>query len=170
MAIENGALHHLKSCGTTLVSHYTDDAENNYRTLRRGFFKLGCILEAFNEVTGMVTNIHKSIVVPIRFYHLYLDDIMQIFPIQHSNFEIKYPSLTLITRSQKNVDVDVLIDKQASKLIPWHGNNIAAADRGTLVKSVRTSQYIFHITSLGFPLNTLQTINKLVRSIHFVYG
>jgi hypothetical protein len=57
-----------------------------------------------------------------------------------------------------------LVDKAASKLVPWHGKNIAAAGRCTLIKSVITSQAIFHITPLYLPPGTLLTINKIERA------
>jgi hypothetical protein len=41
------------------------------------------------------------------------------------------------------------------------GKNIAAARRRTLIKSVITSQAIFHITLLYLPTGTLLAINKI---------
>jgi hypothetical protein len=48
------------------------------------------------------------------------------------------------------VDVQPLVDKAGSKLVPWHGKNIVAIGGCTLVKSVITSQAIFYITPRCF--------------------
>jgi hypothetical protein len=121
-------------------------------------------LEGFGEVTGLVTKVHKSIAVPIRYANLDLDDIMQSLPIQRANFPIKYLGLPLSHRRIKGIDVQPLVDKAASKLAPWHGKNIAAAGRCTLIKSVITFQAIFHITPPALPPGTLQALDKIERA------
>jgi hypothetical protein len=98
---------------------------------------LAHILDGFGEVKGLVTNVHKSIAVPIRCANIDLDDIMQSLPIQRANFLIKYLGLPLSPRSIKNIYVQPLVDKAASKLVPWHGQNIAATGRCTLIKQGR---------------------------------
>jgi hypothetical protein len=165
LATANGDLHRLRGRGPSIrTSLYADDATIFIAPFKEDFVALAHILEGFGEVTGLVTNMHKSIAVPIRCSALDLDDIMQGFPIRRTNFPIKYLGLHLSTRGLKGVDVQPLVDKVASKLVPWEGKTIAAAGRGTLVKSVLTSQAIFHITSLVVPPGVLQTINKLQRS------
>jgi hypothetical protein len=52
---------------------------------------------------------------------------MQGFPIRRTNFPIKYLGLPLSTRGLKGVDVQPLVDKVTSKLVPWEGKTIAAA-------------------------------------------
>jgi hypothetical protein len=123
-------------------------------------------LNGFVEVMGVVTNVHKSIVVLIRCANIDLDEIMEILPIQRANFPIKYLGLPLTHRSIKNIDVQPLVDKVASKLVPWHGKNIAAARRCTLVKSVITSQAIF--TSRYYPsLPVLCLLSTRLKELSF---
>jgi hypothetical protein len=93
---------------------------------------------------------------------------MQGLPIHLSNFPRKYLGLPLSTRGLKTIDVQPLINKAASMFTPWYGTNIAMAGRGTHVKSVVTSQAIFHLMPLVIPPNILQTFNKLERSIFWV--
>jgi hypothetical protein len=52
----------------------------------------------------------------------------------------------------------------AGKLVPWDGKCINIAGRGSLVKSVLTSQTIFHITPLNIPPGCLLSLNKIERA------
>jgi mannosylglycoprotein endo-beta-mannosidase len=128
LATTNGDLHRLRGRGPSIrTSLYADDAAIFIAPFREDFVALAHILEGFGEVTGLVTNMHKSIAVPIRCSALDLDDIMQGFPIRRTNFPIKYLGLPLSTRGLKGVDVQPLVDKVTSKLVPWEGKTIAAA-------------------------------------------
>ena len=52
----------------------------------------------------------------------------------------------------------------SGKLVTWDGKNATVAGRGTLVKSVLTSQAIFHLTPLPIPPGCLQSMNKIERA------
>jgi hypothetical protein len=165
IATQRGDLHCLRGQGPRVhTSLYADDAAIFIAPFKEDFVALASILEGFGEVTGLVTNVHKSIAVPIRCANLDLDDIMQSLQIQCANFPIKYLGLTLSHRRIKGIDVQPLIDKAASKLAPWHGKNIMVAGRCTLIKSVITSQAIFHIMPLALPPGTLQAFDKIERA------
>jgi hypothetical protein len=64
----------------------------------------------------------------------------------------------------KRVDFQPLEDKMAGKLVPWDGKCINIAGRGALVKSVLTSQTIFHISPLNIPTGCLLSLNKIERA------
>jgi hypothetical protein len=49
---------------------------------------LSRILHGFGEVTGLVTNVQKSMVVSIRCFEIDLDDILHEFPSIRSHFTI----------------------------------------------------------------------------------
>jgi hypothetical protein len=146
------------------MSLYADDVVIFIAPFKVDFEVLSHILDGFCEVTGLVTNVHKSMAVPIRCANIDLDEIMQSLPIQRANFPIRYLGFPLTHRSIRNIDVQPLVDKAAFKLVPWHGKNIATAGRCTLVKSVITSQAIFHIMQLTLPLGTLLAFNKIERA------
>jgi hypothetical protein len=82
-------------------------------------------------------------------------------PVIRDSFPIKYLGLTLSVWQLKRVDFQPLEDKMAGKLVTWDGKNINAAGRGALVKSVLTSQAIFHLTPLRIPPGCLASINKI---------
>jgi hypothetical protein len=52
----------------------------------------------------------------------------------------------------------------AGKLVTWDGKNINVAGRGALVKSVLTSQAIFHLTPLNLPPGCIVSMNKIERA------
>jgi hypothetical protein len=164
IATHNGDLHRLRGRGPTVRTFlYADDATIFIAPFKEDFEVLAHILDGFGEVTGLVTNVQKSIAVPIRCANIDLDDIMQSLPIQRATYLIKYLGLPLSHRSVNNIDVQPLVDKAASKLVPWHRKNIAAAGRCTLINSFITSQAIFHITPLYLPPGTLLAFNKIER-------
>jgi hypothetical protein len=52
----------------------------------------------------------------------------------------------------------------AGKLVTWDGKNINTAGRGALIKSVLTSQAIFHLTPLRIPPCCVASMNKIERA------
>jgi hypothetical protein len=169
IATHNGDLHRLRGRGPTVrTSLYADDATIFIAPFKEDFEVLAHILDGFGEVTGLVTDVQKSITVPIRCANIDLDDIMQSLPIQRVTFPIKYLGLPLSHRSVKNIDVQPLVDRAASKLVPWHRKNIATVGRCTLINSIITSQAIFHITPLYLPPGTLLAFNKIERPFFWV--
>ena len=62
------------------------------------------------------------------------------------------------------MDFQHLEDKVAAKLPPWQGRNITTIGRAALVKSVLTSQVVYHITSLNVPAGVLHNVNRIERA------
>ena len=165
MATARGELHRLRGHGPIVrTSLYADDAAIFVAPYKEDLRTIAEILEGFGEVTGLVTNIHKSMAAPIRCSNIDLGDIMQHFPVPLCTFPMKYLGLPLSTRRLKIIDVQPLLDKMANKLAPWQGKYIATAGRGTLVKSVITTRAIHHITPLTIPPSLFHAINKLKRA------
>jgi hypothetical protein len=59
---------------------------------------------------------------------------------------------------------NILKTKCAGKLPTWNGKFVTVAGRTALVKSVLSSQAIYHVTPLSIPPGTLKFINKLERA------
>ena len=146
------------------TSLYGDDAAVFVAPIKKDIDNLSVLLGAFGDVTGLCTNFQKSSVVPIRCRHLQLDNILQNFPAARASFPIKYLGLPLSVWRLKVQDFQFLVDKAASKLVPWDGQNITAIGRAALVKSVLSSQAIYFITPLVVPPSILHNVNKLERA------
>ena len=115
-------------------------------------------------MTGLCTNFHKSDLVPIRCHNLDLDEILEGIPVTRTTFPTRYLGLPLSVWALRRVDFQHLEDKVAGKIPTWDGNLITAAGRTSLVKSVLTSQAIYHLTPLLVPPSTISHINKLERA------
>jgi hypothetical protein len=75
-----------------------------------------------------------------------ISDALADFPRKVSSFPGKYLGLPLHTRKLRRVDDQPLIDKIGGRLPGWKGKMLSSAGRETLVKSVLTSQPIYHLT------------------------
>ena len=115
-------------------------------------------------VTGLCTNFQKSSVVPIRCANVDLEYVLHGLPVVPTSFPMRYLGLPLSVRRLKRGDFQYLEDKCAGKIPPWQGRYITTIGRGTLVKSVLSSQAIYSLTPLIVHPAVLQNINKLERA------
>lgn len=165
LATHRGLLHKLRGRRAILrTSLYADDAAVFLAPIKEDIDNFTQILNYFGQVTGLCTNFQKSSVVPIRCRDINLDHILAALPASRTAFPIKYLGLPLSVRRLRRGDFQFLEDKVAARLVPWDGENITAIGRGALVKSVLTSQVIYHIIALRPPSGTLLNITKLERA------
>lgn len=118
------------------------------------------ILHNFGLVTDLNTNLHKSSVVAIRCDMLDLHGISQNFPTIQTGFPMKYLELPLAINKLRQIDIQPLEDKAATKLAAWKGKLLTPAGRATLAKSVLTSQAIYFLTSTKAPKSVLKRLDK----------
>ena len=101
---------------------------------------------------------------PIHCNHLDLCYLTENLPEARASFPLRYLGLPLSVWQPKLVDLQFLVDKVASKLTTYEGQNITTIGRTTLVKSVITSQLVYPATPLVIPPSILHTVNKLERA------
>jgi hypothetical protein len=77
---------------------------------------LSHILQDFDEVTGLVTNVQKSMVVPIRCSEIDLEEILHGFPALRSSFPMHYLGLPLLVYRLRSGEFQYIVDKMASQL------------------------------------------------------
>jgi mannosylglycoprotein endo-beta-mannosidase len=165
LATHHNLLHKIRGRGTIIrTSLYADDAAVFMHPKKEDIKNLSAILDYFGEATGLHTNFQKSSVIPIHCRGIDLDDVLGGLPVIRDSFPIKYLGLPLSVWQLKRVDFQPLEDKMAGKLVTWDGKNINAAGRGALVKSVLTSQAIFHLTPLRISPGCLASMNKIERA------
>jgi hypothetical protein len=68
------------------------------------------------------------------------------FPGKISAFPDKYLGLPLHTHKLRRVDVQPLLDKIGARIPRWKGKLLSMAGGETLVKTILTSQPIYHLT------------------------
>jgi hypothetical protein len=118
----------------------------------------------FGEVTGLATNVQKSMMVPIRCSEIDLVASLLGFPATRSNFSIRYLGLPLLVHRLKTRDFQYIVDKMASKLPIGQGKYVTTAGRAALIRSVIVSIALYPLTVLPNPKGILEAINKLERA------
>jgi hypothetical protein len=114
---------------------------------------LAWILNNFGKVTGLVTNVGKSLVAQIRCNDIDLEQVLHDLPEATKRFSMKYLGLPLLVKRLKWVHFHYLEDKVVGRLAPFVGKYFNIAGRMTLVKSVFTSQTIYPLPLFMCRLN-----------------
>jgi hypothetical protein len=146
------------------TSLYANDAVIFMAPRKDDMETLSRILKDFGEVTGLVTNVQKSMVAPIRCSEINLEEILNGFPALRSSFPIRYLGLPLSIHRHRSGEFQYIVDKMASKLPLGQGKYITTAGRVELIKSVITSQAIYPLTVLPVPKGILKAMTKLERA------
>jgi hypothetical protein len=90
--------------------------------------------------------------------------ILQNFPGKICKFLGKYLGLPLHIRKLRRIEVQPLIDKIGARLPGWKGKFLNVAGRETLVKTVLSSQPIYHMTAFPKQKWLIRKIDQLRRS------
>ena len=98
------------------VSMYADDAVIFLRPEKHEVRALSHLLNLFEQMTGLQTNVQKSSIAPICYDSLDLDDILADLPTTQVTFPIKYLGLPLSIRRLRKVDFQPLVDKAVARL------------------------------------------------------
>jgi hypothetical protein len=146
------------------TSLYADDAVIFMAPIKEDIDALSRILHGFGQVTGLIANVQKSSVVPIRCSEIDLDSILHGFPALRASFPIRYLGLPLSVHRLRSGDFQYIVDKMASKLPIGQGKYVTTAGRVALVKSVIASQAIYPLTVLPLPKGILKSIFKVERA------
>jgi len=146
------------------TSLYADDDAIFINPSRAEIQAVKDILQAFGNVTGLVTNFAKSSIHPIRCEHANLDSVLQPFPGARSSFPCRYLGLQLHTRALQKIHVQPLIEKIANRLAGWKGRLLNRAGRLTLVTSTLSSMPIYHLTIFPLAAWARKQIDKIRRS------
>jgi hypothetical protein len=143
------------------ASLYADDAVIFMAPIKQDIDALSRILHGFGQVTGLITNVQKSSVFPIRCSEIDLDSILHGFPALSASFPIRYLGLPLSVHRLRSGDFQYIVDKMASKLPIGQGKYVTTAGRVALVKSVIASQAIYPLTVLPLPKGIFKAILKV---------
>jgi hypothetical protein len=111
------------------ISLYADDAGIFVNPLKDELQAISSILHCFGQASGLITNMIKTEVFPVRCDEVDLADILADFPAKIATFPGKYLGLPLHFRRLRKVDLQPLIDKIAGKL-PGCGEKYRAPGAG----------------------------------------
>lgn len=101
---------------------------------------------------------------PIKIDNNTVTHMLQNFPGKICTFPGKYLGLPLHVRKLRKIDVQPLLDKIGARLPGWKGRFLSSAGRETLVKTVLSSQPIYHLTTFPEQKWLIHKIDRMRRS------
>ena len=117
------------------ASFYADDLViflspnvNDFNNMRR-------ILDLFAGASGLVTNVDKCIITPIRCSQSQIDAVRQVFPCKVQNFPTRYLGAPLSLSRINRCEEQRLVDAVAARIPTWKGGLLTDAGRTTLTQT-----------------------------------
>ena len=146
------------------ISLFADDAAIFLNPTTEEVQAVRNILCSFGTVSGLITNMEKSAVYPVRCEELDLQHILEPFPCPVKTFPCTYLGLPLHVRQIRRVDVQPLIDKVGRRLAAWKGRLMNKVGRLRLVNVVLTSIPTYYLIVFKLQKWAIKKIDKLRRS------
>ena len=165
LAARNGILSPIPLTTAKLrTSLYADDAAIFINPSREDLLAVKDILHAFGCASGLVTNLEKSSIHPIRCDNIDLDHVLQPFQGTRGTFPCRYLGLQLHNRALQRIHVQPLIEKIRNRLDEWKGSMLNRVGRLTLMTFVLSAMPTYHLSV--FPLATWarKRIDRIRRS------
>ena len=154
----------LPKAANLRCSLYADDAAIFADPSAMELDRLQKLLIFFGYCSRLRINISKTEIFPIQLGNEAVTQLLQNFPDKICKFRGKYLGLPLHIRKLRKIDVQPLIDKIGARLPGWKGRFLSASGRETLVKTVLSSQPIYHMTAFPEQKWLIQKIDHLQRS------
>jgi hypothetical protein len=126
------------------ASLYVDNAGVFANPNKDELLSLSAILDFFGKAPGLITNLAKTEVFPIRCNDIDILYLLSDNPAKMGAFPGNYLGLPLHYKRLRMVHLQPLIDKIGRKLPRWFGNNIVRLGRVTLAKIVLTAMATYH--------------------------
>jgi hypothetical protein len=123
------------------------------------------ILKLFGEASGLVTNVQKSRIYPIRCSEEVVA-LQQHLPCEISSFPCTYLGLPLSLKRLYRGQVQPIIDKVADQLPGWKAEFMARAGRKVHVQFVMTGRLIHLAMAVDLSLGAYKDIDKIRKGFH----
>jgi len=136
----------LPKAANLRCSLYADDAAIFANPSALEFDCLQKLLIFFGDCSRLRINISKTQKFPIQLGNEAVTQLLQNFAGKICKFPRKYLGLPLHVQKLRKIDIQPVIDKIGARLPGWKGRFLSASGRETLVKTVLSSQPIYHIT------------------------
>ena len=164
-AVSRGILNPVLPRAASLrCSLYADDAAIFTAPNSTEVSHLNTMLQFFGDCSGLKINISKTEIYPIRMDNNTVMQILQNFPGKICSFPGRYLGLPLHIRKLRKIDVQPLLDRIGARLPGWKGKLLSSAGRETLVKTVLSSQPIYHMTVFPELKWLIKKIDRMRRS------
>jgi hypothetical protein len=122
------------------------------------------ILQLFEEVLGLKTNISKSSVSPIQCSSDKIEVVQEHLPCHVEHFPVKYLGLPLSVKRLTKPQLQSFIDRIADLLLGWKADLMTRAGRVIHVQFVIIATIIYQAMAIDLPRWMLKAIDKIERN------
>jgi hypothetical protein len=112
-----------------LASIYADDLVIFLSPEASDFANIRHILDLFAGASGLITNVDKCVITPIRCSSEQIDAVRLIFPCIVQDFPTRYLGAPLSLSKVSRVEEQRLVDLVAARILTWKGGLMTAASR-----------------------------------------
>jgi hypothetical protein len=155
-----GALSFLHgSCARFRVSLYVSDATVFINPSSQDLYTTMLILRIFGQASGLVTNMEKTELYPIRCQDINLDQLLDT-SLRTSSFPCSYLGLPLHYKKLPRSMISPLVQKIDNKLSGWKRNLLSYLGRETLVKMVLSAMTTHFLTVHKLPKWVARDIDR----------
>lgn len=141
-------------------SLYADDVVLFLRPVEADLVLIKGLLHIFGVASGLLINIHKSSVSPIRCDADALATIQDVLPCEVKHFPCTYLGLPLSVKKLTKAELQPLVGKVADYLPGWRASLMTKAGRLVLVRVVLTAAPIYSMIALDLPKWVIKAIDK----------
>jgi hypothetical protein len=155
-----GALSFLHgSCARFRVSLYAGGATVFINPSSQDLYTTMLILRIFGQASGLVTNMEKTELYPIRCQDINLDQLLDT-SLRTSSFPCSYLGLPLHYKKLPRSMISPLVQKIDNKLSRWKRNLLSYLGRETLVKMVLSAMTTHFLTVHKLPKWVARDIDR----------
>jgi hypothetical protein len=152
IATEEGMLSKLKGKQCSFrASLYADDVALFINPSQDDILGTHTVLQAFGSATGLITNLTKSSVTPIRCHNINLDKLLSSIGVPVVHFPCIYLGMPLSVKRLTKADWQMLLDKVDRYLATWKARLMSKAGRLEMLNSVLTSLAVYLMTINDMP-------------------
>jgi hypothetical protein len=130
------------------------------------FEDLNCvrlILDCFGAATGLITNLRKSFVIPIRCVGQVVQDGCNLLQCSSGSFPCNYLRLLPISDKKLRSDLMLWVERLADRLPNWKARLLSLAGRREMAKHVLSAIQVYILIAINVPKWVIKSIDKIRR-------
>jgi hypothetical protein len=152
-----GVVPHLIDGGLSILQ-YEDDTilflENDFEKARN----MKLLLTAFEQVSGLKINFHKSELICFGDAQYSLDQYMEIFGCKQGDLPLRYLGIPIHFKELRNSYWKQVEERYEKRLSSWKGKHLSIGGRLTLVNSVLSSLPMYMMSFFAIPKGVLKNL------------
>jgi len=164
LAENRGLLHRLEGANIrNRLSIYADDVVLFVQPFEEDLHCVRTILDCFGSASGLVSNLQKSYVIPIKCNQQAVQVGCNILQCSSSSFPCTYLGLPISDKKLRRNDLMVWVDKIADRLPNWKARLLNLAGRTAIVRFVLSAIPVYLLIAMNIPKWVINSIDKIRR-------